>query len=254
MPVRSPKSITPERASEMSDKASAAIAPAQLPRDNQITALKLTRHVALPDNHATESTRTSGLAQERTSGSAQDLKQKSAQLLRQEIGGLHPRLLLAKIALAPLPIHVGGRLRSLILRLVGFQIERSTILAGMPTITGDGNIYQKLVIGSCCWINIGCLFDLGAEIRIGSHVSIGHDVLLLTVSHEIGAPRHRASKRVVKPINIGNGAWIGSRSMILPGVTIGSGAVVAAGSVVHQDVVPNTMVAGVPARPIRTLR
>jgi maltose O-acetyltransferase len=97
------------------------------------------------------------------------------------------------------------------------------------------------------------LFDLGAEIRIGSHVSIGHDVLVLTISHQIGSSRHRALTPFAKPVDIGSGAWIGSRSTILPGVTIGSGAIVAAGSVVHHDVAPNTMVAGVPARAIKAL-
>lgn len=171
-----------------------------------------------------------------TDGSTPGFIHKSAQLLRQETVGFYPRLLLARIALAPFPIHVGGRLRSLILRLIGFRIDRGTILAGMPTFTGEGNIYKRLVIGPCCWINIRCLFDLGGEITIGNHVSIGHDVLMLTVSHEIGSTRHRASAPIVKPISIGDGAWIGSRSTILPGVTIGSGAVVAAGSVVHNDV------------------
>ena len=240
MLVLSPKSIDSEPSGRPDSD------PARLPTDNQIKAMALTRHAPLSDELATESPR--------TGGSIQTLTHRSAQLLHQEVAGLHPRLLLAQIALAPLPIHVGGRLRSLVLRLIGFDIDRSTILAGMPTITGDGNIYKKLVIGSCCWINIGCLFDLGGEIRIGSHVSIGHDVLVLTVSHQIGSAQHRASAPVVKPVNIGSGVWIGSRCTILPGVTIGSGAVVAAGSVVHHDVPPNTMVAGVPARPIKTLR
>jgi maltose O-acetyltransferase len=186
-------------------------------------------------------------------GSTQGLIQKSARVLREEFAGLRPRLMLAQIALAPFPIHVGGRLRSLILRLIGFRIDRSTILADLPTITGDGNIYKKLVIGSRCWINIGCLFNLDGEITIGNHVSIGHDVLLLTVTHEIGSARNRAWEPIVKPVSIGNGVWIGSRSTILPGVTIGSGAVVAAGSVVHDDVEPNTLVGGVPARPIKNL-
>jgi maltose O-acetyltransferase len=190
----------------------------------------------------------------RTGGSAPGLFQKGAEVVRSEVAGLRPRLMLAQLALALLPIHVGGRLRALILRLIGFQIQRSTMLADMPTLTGDGNIYKKLVIGSRCWINIGCLFNLGGEIRIGNDVSIGHDVLILTVSHEIGSAQHRASRLIVKPISIGSGAWIGSRSTLLPGVTIGAGAVVAAGSVVYHDVAPNTLVGGVPARPIKKLR
>jgi maltose O-acetyltransferase len=178
---------------------------------------------------------------------------KIRQLLREEFAGIHLRLLMARILLAPLPIHVGGRLRAMILRLIGFQIGRGTIMAGMPTITLDGNTYKKLVIGEGCWINIGCLFDLGAEIRIGNKVAIGHGVLVLTRSHEVGTSRQRAFTLITKPVNIGSGVWLGSRSTILPGVTIGAGAIVAAGSVVHQDVAPNTLVAGVPARAIKQL-
>ncbi len=92
------------------------------------------------------------------------------ELLRAELAGLHPRLAVARMLLWLLPIHVGGRVRSSVLRMIGFRIGRGTIMAATPTITGDGNMYDKLVIGSDCWINIGCLFDLAAEIRIGSHV------------------------------------------------------------------------------------
>jgi acetyltransferase-like isoleucine patch superfamily enzyme len=114
-------------------------------------------------------------------------------------------------------------------------------------------MHRKLVIGRGCWINIGCVFDLGAEIRIGSHVSIGHDVLVLTQSHAIGPPRQRAFTMFARPVSIGTGVWLGSRSTVLPGVSIGDGAIVAAGSVVNEDVPPNTLVAGVPARIVRAL-
>jgi maltose O-acetyltransferase len=178
---------------------------------------------------------------------------KFRRLLSEEFAGLHPRLTLARLLLALLPIHVGGRVRTSILRLIGFQIGRGTIMAATPTITCDGYMYDKLVIGANCWINIGCLFNLGAEIRIGSNVAIGHDVMVLTQSHDIGPTTHRAFTQHAKPINIGSGAWLGSRSTILPGVTIGAGAVVAAGSVVCHDVAPNTLVAGVPARALKQL-
>jgi maltose O-acetyltransferase len=52
---------------------------------------------------------------------------------------------------------------------------------------------------------------------------------------------------------VGSGAWLGPRAVVLPGVTIGAGAVVAAGSMVSKDVAANTRVAGVPARPVETL-
>jgi maltose O-acetyltransferase len=178
---------------------------------------------------------------------------KTRQLLREEFAGLHLRLLLARLLLGLLPIHVGGRMRTLILRLAGFRIGHGTVMAGTPIITGDGNLYGNLVIGEGCWINIGCLFDLGAAISIGSKVSIGHDVLLLTTSHEVGTSRKRALAPIARPVSIGSGVWLGSRSTILPGVTIGAGAIVAAGSMVHQDVPPNTVVAGVPARVVKDL-
>jgi len=155
--------------------------------------------------------------------------------------------------LAPLPIHVGGRLRGTVLRLAGFRIGRGTIFAGTPIITLADNNYENLLIGEGCWFNIDCLFDLGAPIRIGSNTSVGHGVLILTRSHEIGPSEQRALTLFVKPVNIGSGVWLGTRSTILPGVTIGDGAIVAAGSVVNQDVPPNTMVAGVPARFVKRL-
>ncbi len=77
--------------------------------------------------------------------------------------------------------------------------------------------------------------------------------MVLTRSHEIGPPAHRAFTPHARPINIGSGVWLGSRTTILPGITIGAGAVVAAGSVVCHDVPRNTMVAGVPARFVKQL-
>src|SRR5258707_888835 len=186
-----------------------------------------------------------------------DLKQsvptKIGRLVRAEFEGFHLRLLIARILLAPLPIHVGGRLRGAILRLAGFQIGRGPIFAGTPIITLADNHYKNLLIGEGCWFNIACLFDLGAQIRIGNKVSMGHGVLILTRSHEVGTSEQRALTLLVKPVNIGSGVWLGSRSTILPGVTIGDGAIVAAGSVVNKGGPPQTLVAGVPARIVRKI-
>jgi len=186
-------------------------------------------------------------------GLKESVPTKIGRLLRSEFEGLHPRLIIAQIVLAPLPIHVGGRLRGTVLRLAGFRIGRGTIFAGTPIITLADNNYRNLLIGEGCWFNIDCLFDLGAPIRIGSKTSVGHGVLILTRSHEIGTSEQRALTLFVKPVNIGSGVWLGSRSTILPGVTVGDGAIVGAGSVVNQDVPPNTLVAGVPARVVKRL-
>ena len=178
---------------------------------------------------------------------------KLAHVIREELRGLHLRLLLAQMLLAPLPIHVGSRVRVHVLRLAGFQIGSGCVIWGTPTITGDGDLYRKLTIGQGCWFNVACFFDLGAPINIGDHVAIGHQVMILTTSHEIGPQGQRASALEVHPVTINSGAWLGARCTILPGVTIGAGAIVAAGAMVSRDVPPNTMVAGIPARVVKSL-
>lgn len=166
---------------------------------------------------------------------------------------MHWRILLAKILLAPFPIHVGGRIRVYILRLLGFKIGPRTVMVGLPTLTGGRDMNEKLAIGSDDWFNVECVFDLGAAITIGDHVAIGHRVLILTSSHEVGAHERRANAWYALPVLIGHGVWLGARCIIMPGVTVGDGAVVAAGAVVNHDVPANAMVAGVPARIVKML-
>ena len=174
-------------------------------------------------------------------------------LWRDETEGLHPRLLLAQVLLAPLPTYVGGRLRAALLRLAGVRVGPGTVIWGTPAITGQGNLCRRLRIGSYCWINVGCAFDLGDAVDIGDRVSIGHELLVLTTTHALGTPDRRSGPVTTRPVRIESGAWIGSRCTILPGVTVGAGAVVAAGAVVTQNVPANTLVGGVPARAIREL-
>lgn len=178
---------------------------------------------------------------------------KLARLWREETAGLHLRLLLARVLLAPLPPHVGSRVRPLVLRAAGLRIGRGTVMWGTPTITGGGNIYRRLTVGRECWFNIGVLINLGAEVSIGDRVALGHGVMILTETHPIGPPERRAGPLFARPVRIGDGAWLGVRALILPGVEIGAGAVVAAGAVVTKDVPPNVLVGGVPARVLREL-
>lgn len=178
---------------------------------------------------------------------------KLTRVAREELGGLHLRLLICQVLLAPLPIHVGSRLRAAGLRAAGLRIGHGTVIWGMPTITGGHGRAHNLSIGQRCLLNIGCLFDLGAPITIGDSVGLGHQVLLLTTSHRLGPPEYRAAAPYAQPITIHHGAWLGARVIVLPGVTIGVGAVVGAGAVVTRDVPANTMVAGSPARVIHEL-
>ena len=104
-------------------------------------------------------------------------------------------------------------------------------------------------IGARSHVGANCIFigSNGTEISIEDDCDIAPNVVFVTGSHEIGSHFRRAGVGMAKPIRIKKGTWIGARSLILPGVTIGEGCVVAAGSVVTKDVPSDTLVAGVPA-------
>lgn len=178
---------------------------------------------------------------------------KLRQLCREETAGLHLRLLLACTFLRLFPPHVGSRVRPALLRLIGFRIGRGTLMWGAPVFTGDGDLYGRLEIGRECWFNVGVFINLGAPVVIGDRVSLGHEVMILTDTHSIAQPERRAGPLYARPVRIGDGAWVGARALILPGVEIGSGAVVAAGAVVTRNVPSSVLVGGVPARVIREL-
>ncbi|MEO1491076.1 MAG: sugar O-acetyltransferase [Pseudomonadota bacterium] len=110
------------------------------------------------------------------------------------------------------------------------------------------------------FVNVNCVFLDGAEIHIGAGALIGPAVQILTVTHPVPASermiRHADGSRgyttFAKPITIGEEAWIGAGALILPGATIGARSVVAAGSVVTQDIPPDTIAGGNPARALKT--
>ena len=102
-------------------------------------------------------------------------------------------------------------------------------------------------IGADTRINRDCTLDLRGGLDIGANVNVSPDVTILTASHDANDPGFRL---VNAPVEIEDYVWIGTRAMIMPGVTLGRGAVVAAGAVVTRDVPPLTIVAGVPARAI----
>ena len=133
------------------------------------------------------------------------------------------------------------QLRWRLLRAYGLQIERSSI---SPKVWfGSSNIS----IGEGTFINYRAIFHTHGRISIGKNCDIAMDAEFITTAHEVGGPDRRAGQPVPRPISIGDGVWIGARALIMPGVTIGSGAVVAAGSVVTGDCEPNSLYAGAPA-------
>ena len=102
-------------------------------------------------------------------------------------------------------------------------------------------------IGDYSRVNRNCTLDLRGGLVIGDNVSISPDVVILTAGHRID---DRTFPVEQKSVLIEDYVWIGTRAMVMPGVTIGEGAVVAAGAIVTRDVPPLAIVAGVPAREI----
>ncbi len=174
-------------------------------------------------------------------------------VIKEELYGLHMRWILARILLFPLPAYVGSRIRVKTLTLLGFRIGVGSSMWGLPQLIGSGKLHQKLSVGRHSLFNVDCFFDLAGPITIGNQVVLGPQVMLITGAHEIGDPACRLGILTPQPIFIEDGAWLGARCTILPGVTIGAGAVVASGAVVTRDVAPNTLVGGVPARMMRYL-
>lgn len=107
---------------------------------------------------------------------------------------------------------------------------------------------ERIVIGDNCIIGDSCFLDGRSGLRLGDNVNVGSHVTVYTRQHDVDSSDFA---EVGGPVTIDSYAWIASHAIILPGVTIGRGAVVAAGSVVTKDVEPYALVGGNPARFIR---
>ena len=131
--------------------------------------------------------------------------------------------------------------------IIGTPLDKSTTVFA-PFHTNFGQFIQ---IGKNVFINHACSFlDMGG-ITLEDQVLLGPKVNLITENHPVD-PANRRSL-ICKPIIIKRNAWIGAAATILPGVTIGENAIVAAGAVVSRDVPANTVVGGVPAKFIKTI-
>ncbi len=173
--------------------------------------------------------------------------EKLIKVIQEEFSNFQWRWQLARLLTLPFPIYAGNRFRAAALRLAGISVGRGTLIQGLPIIFGPGKWGERFSIGETCVFSTRIYFDLAAPITIGDAVHIGPRTMLVTGGHKIGPPTRRSGQTARLPIKIGNGAWLGARCMIMPGVTIGEGAVIAAGSLVRKDVPPHTLVAGVPA-------
>ena len=108
----------------------------------------------------------------------------------------------------------------------------------------------NIALGEGIYANAFCVFLDCAPIEIGDRALLGPGVHLYTATHPLDPAKRREGLEYARPIAIGDDAWLGGGSIVLPGVSVGEAAVVVAGSVVTRDVPPCVTVAGNPARPI----
>jgi len=157
-------------------------------------------------------------------------------------------------------------------QVINLKNDVNAIMVGANThIRGQLHTYPhggNIKIGEYCYLGDHSKIWSSSSVEIGNNVLIAHNVNIFDdTTHPINYMERRAHAKAIfeigfpsemnnlnpKPIKIGNDAWIGCMSIILRGVTIGEGAIIAAGSVVTKNVEPFTVVAGNPARVIKRL-
>lgn len=141
--------------------------------------------------------------------------------------------------------HTPEEIVALFSRITGSAVPDSFRLFP-PFYTDFG---KNIHVGHNVFINACCQFQDQGGIFIGDGALIGHSVVLATLNHGL-MPADRQNLRHA-PIRIGRGVWIGAHATVLPGVTIGDDAVVAAGAVVSRDVPARAVAGGVPAKVIK---
>ena len=130
--------------------------------------------------------------------------------------------------------HTQEEIRQLLSQLFGYEVPAS--LNVFPPLYSD--------FGKNIHVGHGGVF-------IGNGCQIGHNVVFATLNHCV-EPEKRGITYPA-PIHLGKNVWVGSNATLLQGIHIGDNAIIAAGAVVTKDVAPNTLVAGVPARPVKKL-
>jgi galactoside O-acetyltransferase len=138
--------------------------------------------------------------------------------------------------------------RSLLVAILGSVGERTVLLP--PFSAGFGS---NVHIGDDFFGNVNLAFVDDVDIRVGDGVMIAPSVTLTTTGHPVHPHRRVDFARFSEPIVIEDKVWIGSNVVVLPGVRIGYGAVIGAGSVVSRDIPPMVVAVGTPCRPVRPI-
>lgn len=141
-----------------------------------------------------------------------------------------------------------------------YWLRRALVRQIFDHCGSDVVIKRRAYFGSGANIRLGDRSQLGHgsridhDVEIGNDVMMGPDVVIMSISHETehpGVPMIRQGAVQRRAVRIGNDVWIGTRAIILPGVQVGDGAIIGAGSVVTRDVPVLAVVGGVPARVIK---
>jgi len=143
---------------------------------------------------------------------------------------------------------IGARLNRLVVKQIFRRCGQGVNIRPRVYFGAGGNIS----IGDNSMLGQDSIIGSTAEVTIGNDVMMGPEVLIYTSNHgtEWGIPMRLQPLRSA-PVHIGNDVWIGARCIVLPAVTIGDGAVIAAGAVVTADVPANAIVGGVPAKTLK---
>jgi len=147
------------------------------------------------------------------------------------------------------------QLRVLYLKALGAKIGKNVIIHNADFFNYYRTGFKGVKIGNNCFIGNNSLIDLADKIILADHVTIAERVTILTHMN-VGYQEHPLQKHfpsIASPVIFGYGSFIGANVTILPGVRIGECAFIAAGSVVIENIPSYSLVAGVPARIIRTI-
>ena len=132
----------------------------------------------------------------------------------------------------------------------GRNMDGVTIFAPLHCNYGD----SRVKFGNRVFINYNCTFQPAGGVEIGDDVFIGSDVRIYTTNHPLDPEERAEGKATVRPVRIGSKVWIGGGAVILPGVEIGEGTTIGAGSVVTRSIPPRCVAVGNPAKVIKHLQ
>ena len=131
-------------------------------------------------------------------------------------------------------------------------------LLGRPTTAFITPPFQcdygtNIELGDDVYFNVNCVVLDVAPVRIGARTMFGPAAQIYAATHPMSVAERRTGRELGRPVTIGEDVWVGGHTVICPGVTIGDGTIVGAGSVVTRDLPAGVVAAGNPCRVIRTL-